>query len=96
MTRLDEQCVSPHVGMAQHGHLRLDWRKPYRTPERVRPVAWTCACRATVYELCQGGGRAFLRRTVQLDGGHLVNETPRWPINEARVIWMALLAGRAR
>ncbi|WP_371781501.1 hypothetical protein [Streptosporangium subroseum] len=82
--------------MAQRDHLRLDWRAPYRALERIRPVAWTCACRATMYELCEGGGRGFIRRTVQLHGRPETHETPRWPINEARATWMALLSGRAR
>ncbi|MFD8557472.1 hypothetical protein ACWDOR_01765 [Streptosporangium canum] len=96
MIGLEGECVSPHVVMAQQNHVRLDWRRPYRTLERVRPVAWTCACRAVVYELCEGGGRAFIRRTTQLDGNRQVDESPRWPVNEARVIWTALLSGRAR
>ena len=95
MTRA-EQCLSPHVGMAQPDHVRLEWRKPYRTPDRVRPMAWTCTCRATFYELCSGGGQAFIRRSVQLDGNVTVHESPRWPVNEARTIWMALLSGGVR
>ncbi|MEV6859833.1 hypothetical protein AB0M44_02320 [Streptosporangium subroseum] len=93
-----DACLSPHVVMAQRDHTRLRWQKPYPLPalERVRPVAWTCFCRATVYERCEGGGRAFIRRTVQLDGGNEVLETHAWSINEARVIWTELLSGRAR
>ncbi len=96
MIALEGECLSPHVAMARRGHIRLDWRTPSRTLERIRPMAWTCVCRATVYELCQGGGQAFIRRTVQLDGTPEIHETPRWPANEARVIWAALLSGRAR
>ncbi|GGK77868.1 hypothetical protein Ppa06_41940 [Planomonospora parontospora subsp. parontospora] len=81
MIVLEDKCFSPHVAMAQRDHIRLDWRMPYRTVERVRPVAWTCICRATVYELCQGGGQAFIRRTVQLDGAPEARETPRWLVN---------------
>ncbi len=95
MTRA-EPCLSPYVGMAQRDHVRLEWRKPYRTPDRVRPMAWTCACRATFYELCAGGGQAFIRRTVQFDGNVTVHESPRWPVNEARTVWMALLSGGVR
>ncbi|MET8049447.1 hypothetical protein ABZU75_17800 [Streptosporangium sp. NPDC005286] len=91
-----ETCVSPHLGMAQRDHVRLDWHKPHHTLERVRPVAWTCVCRATVYELCEGGGRAFIRRTTQLDSGHQVDESHRWSIAEARATWTALLSGKAR
>ncbi|MEV8638850.1 hypothetical protein AB0395_45065 [Streptosporangium sp. NPDC051023] len=90
------RCLSPHVAMAQTGCTRLDWRQPYRALERVRSTAWTCGCRATAYELCEGGGQAFIRRVVQLDTGHEVHETPCWPIAEARTVWTALLTGRAR
>ncbi|MFF3444013.1 hypothetical protein [Streptosporangium sp. NPDC002721] len=95
MILLDE-CLSPHVVMPQRDHIRLDWREPYPTLERARSVAWTCWCRATVYELCEGAGQAFIRRTIQLDNGHQVRETLPWPINEARAIWTALLSGKAR
>ncbi|MEU8040264.1 hypothetical protein [Streptosporangium sp. NPDC049078] len=95
MTLLDE-CLSPHVAMPQRDHIRLDWQQPYPALERARSVAWTCWCRATVYELYEGAGRAFVRRTIQLDSGHQVQETFSWPINEARAIWTALLSGRAR
>ncbi len=95
VTLLDE-CLSPHVAMPQRDHLRLDWREPYPALERTPSVARTCWCRATVYELCEGAGRAFVRRTIQLDSGHQVQETLPRPIDEARVIWMALLSGPAR
>ncbi|MER5319509.1 hypothetical protein [Streptosporangium roseum] len=95
MTVLDE-CVSPHVAMAQRDHIRLEWQRPHQVLERARSVAWTCFCRATVYDLCEDGGRAFLRRTIQLDGKHEIHEIFPLPINEARVIWTGLLSGRAR
>ncbi|WP_162642197.1 hypothetical protein [Streptosporangium sp. 'caverna'] len=96
MVILSDECVSPHVAMAQRDHVRLEWLRPYQALERARPVAWTCFCRATVYELLEGAGRAFLRRTVQLDGKHEIHETSVRPINEARTIWTALLTGRTR
>ncbi|GAA4183333.1 hypothetical protein GCM10022252_10600 [Streptosporangium oxazolinicum] len=91
-----ETCVSPHLGMAQRDHTRLDWHKPDQVLERARPVAWTCGCRATVYELLQGGGQGFIRRTLQLDGGHRVEESHCWSIATTRATWMALLSGHAR
>ncbi|WP_343950080.1 hypothetical protein [Nonomuraea longicatena] len=63
---------------------------------RVRVVVWTCSCRATVYELCASGGRAFIRRTVQAEPVAVICETPWGPPREAWEIWAALLAGRAR
>lgn len=95
MIALDE-CVSAHVAMTQREHVRLVWHSPSKVLERVRPVSWTCWCRATVYELCVGGGRGFLRRTIQLDGGHEIRETLPVSISEAGVIWTVLLSGRAR
>lgn len=91
-----EECVSPHVVAACRDHVRLDWRMPYRTPERVRSLAWTCDCRSPVYELCEGGGQAFVRRTVRVREGAETHETPRWSLTQARVVWTALLSGRAR
>lgn len=95
MILLDE-CLSPHVPMPQRDHIRLNWQPPYLALERARSVAWTCWCRATVYELYEGAGRAFLRRTLQLDDGHQVHETSIWSISKARATWMALLSGGVR
>ncbi|WP_371780283.1 hypothetical protein [Streptosporangium subroseum] len=53
---LFDECVSPHVLMAQRDHERLEWRKPYPVLTRARSVAWTCFCRATVYELYERAG----------------------------------------
>ncbi|WP_436758093.1 hypothetical protein [Streptosporangium sp. V21-05] len=91
-----ETCVSPHLGMAQRDHVQLDWHPPDRVLERARPVAWTCGCRATVYELFQRGGQGFIRRTLQHDDGHRVDESHRWSITETRTTWTALLSGKAR
>ncbi|MFJ2030545.1 hypothetical protein [Streptosporangium sp. NPDC087985] len=90
-----EECLSPHVAMLQRDPVRLVWRAPCRSLLRVRPVAWTCFCRATVYELCIGGGRAFLRRTVQLRGTPQVHETALMSISQAQATWTAVLSGRA-
>lgn len=95
MTVLDE-CLSPHVVMVQRDHVRLEWRTPYPVLTRARVVAWTCFCRATVYELCESAGQAFIRRTVQFGREHEVHETSIRPINETRAIWTGLLSGRAR
>jgi hypothetical protein len=91
-----DECLSPHVAMLQRDHVRLEWRTPYPALERARSMAWTCFCRATVYELYEGAGQAFIRRTIQLDGGHEIHETAVRPIHETRAIWTGLLSGRAR
>lgn len=53
-------------------------------------------CRAVYYELCEAGGQALIRRTVQGDAGNVVRETHRYSIAEARTVWTALLSGQAR
>ncbi|MEV6861740.1 hypothetical protein AB0M44_12150 [Streptosporangium subroseum] len=90
--------MSPHVAMAQRDHVRLKWGQSCSEPvlKRARSVLWTCLCRATVYELYEGGGRAFIRRTVQLDREHEIHETSICSISEARAIWTKLLSGTAR
>lgn len=91
-----KECPAPHVALARRGHAVLNRSAPHHAIERARPPAWTCACRATVYELCQGGGRAFIRKTVRLDGGPVACETPYRPIGPARSAWADLLSGGAR
>ncbi|GAA4179309.1 hypothetical protein GCM10022252_00630 [Streptosporangium oxazolinicum] len=97
MILLDE-CLSPHVAMVQRDHVRLEWRRRYADSvlERARSVRWTCLCRATVYELYEGGGKAFIRRTVQLDRSPEIHDTFVYSIGEARAIWTGLLSGSAR
>ncbi|GAA3472070.1 hypothetical protein [Nonomuraea roseola] len=89
-------CLSPHVAMAKADHMRLAWQQPYPGEGRVRVLSWTCTCRATVYELCQSGGVAYIRRMLQLDGAPEIHETFRWSLSEARTVWAALLSGQAR
>ncbi|MDP9866037.1 MULTISPECIES: hypothetical protein [Streptosporangium] len=89
-------CLSPHVVMPLRDHMRLVWHAPYKGVTRLRVNAWTCHCRATMYELCHAGGQAFIRRTLQLDDNRQVHETYRWPIREADDVWRALLSGKAR
>ncbi len=90
-----KRCLSPHVPLAQLGHERLTWLEP-RTGERVRVKAWTCDCRATVYELCTAGGQGFIRRTLQREGSPEVHETHRWTIPQTYEMWAAVLSGMAR
>src|ERR1044072_88412 len=78
------------------GHTRLDWRRPHQALARGRHVGWTWSCRGTAHERCEGGGQAFLRRTVQLDGTPEVRKTSPCSIHEAGAIWTALLSGQAR
>ncbi|MEO3805478.1 hypothetical protein [Nonomuraea sp. B1E8] len=91
-----EGCLSPHVPMTQRDHVRLTWLEPCAAVKRPRVVAWTCACRAVFYELCEGGGQTRIRRTLQAETGDVVHETHQCSTVEARAIWAALLSGRAR
>ncbi|WP_406319586.1 hypothetical protein OHA77_19885 [Streptosporangium sp. NBC_01639] len=82
--------------MPLRDHMRLVWRAPYKGVMRLRVVTWTCDCRSTLYELCQAGGQAFIRRTLRHKDATQVHETYRWSIREADDVWRALLSGEAR
>lgn len=90
------QCASRHVRTLRKDHQRIEWAPPCDALERPRPLAWTCSCKATVYELCSSGARGFIRRTVQHHSGHVVHETHTMSINDAWTLWAALLDGAAR
>lgn len=90
------ECLSPHVAMIQNGCARLSWHSPFPGVERVRVLAWTCSCKAMVYELCQAGGRTFIRRVLQREGQPEIRETYRWSPNEAQQVWSNLLSGHLR
>ncbi|MEU4226018.1 hypothetical protein AB0F17_17115 [Nonomuraea sp. NPDC026600] len=90
------ECASRHVRTLRRDHLRVEWALPLGALERLRPLAWTCACRATVYELCSSGSKGLIRRTVQHSDGHVVHETQPMSINDAWTLWAALLDGTAR
>ncbi|RJL30856.1 hypothetical protein [Bailinhaonella thermotolerans] len=89
-----EACLDPHVALPRPDCERWVWAPP--GGERVRVVAWTCPCRAVFYELCQVGGSAFVRRTVQRDGAWEVRETARVTCAAGHRMWQALLSGEAR
>ncbi|MFF0243544.1 hypothetical protein [Streptosporangium sandarakinum] len=88
------ECLAPHVGPLQAGHVLLTWITA-RRDERCRVIAWTCHCRSVVYELCSAGGQSYLRRTVQGPRPD-VTETARTNASTARELWAALLTGRVR
>ncbi|WP_101788076.1 hypothetical protein [Nonomuraea indica] len=82
--------------MPQRDRVRLEWRVSDLHNRRTRALAWTCDCRATVYELCAGGGQAFIRRNIQLDDGHQVHETSPVSTSETWALWVDLLSSAAR
>lgn len=89
------ECFSPHAAPVQEQYVRIRWRAAANSEERVRVIAWTCDCRATVYELCHAGGQAHLRRTCRRAQA-VIHESYRWTFNEADELWAALLRGEAR
>ncbi len=90
-----KDCVSPHVPVRQSDCERLAWF-PHTGGDRVRALAWTCECRSVIYELCESGGRTFLRRIVQRSGRPEVSETHRMRADESRAVWAAILTGMAK
>lgn len=63
--------------------MRPEWHPYGLRFHRIRVIAWTCHCRATVCESCGAGGQAFIRRAGQLDDGHQVHESNPSPPQEA-------------
>lgn len=88
-------CMSPHVPVRQTNYRKLAWF-PYSGGERVRVLAWTCECGSVIYELCESGGRAFVRRTVQDEKSPEISETHRVQVDESRAVWAAILTGMAK
>lgn len=87
-------CIAPHVAPLQATHERLTWLNP-RDDDRYRLVAWTCDCRAVVYELRSSGGAFFVHRIVQ-GRPRTITETGRTRAAEAHKLWLAILLGQAR
>lgn len=88
-------CLSPHVPVRQSNHTKLAWF-PSTGGDRVRVLAWTCECRAVIYELCESGGRTYVRRTVQEEKGPKISETHRMQASEGRAVWTTILTGMAK
>ncbi|MEU7986694.1 hypothetical protein AB0B56_17680 [Streptosporangium canum] len=78
----------------QATHERLAWLEP-RSDDRYRLIAWTCDCRAVVYELRSSGGIFFVQRIVQ-GRPRTITETSRTRAAEAHKLWLAILLGQAR
>ncbi|GII76295.1 hypothetical protein Sru01_12770 [Sphaerisporangium rufum] len=69
------------------------WHPPMRLEARPRILRWTCECRARVYYLVVGGGRAHVRRTDRQTGA--AHETARMRYAEAERLWHEILLGQA-
>ncbi len=72
----------------------IEWRRIHGDVQRVRLVDRTCACKATVYELCAAGGQRFIRRTTGEQ--REVQESPRMVCRAADELWERVLTGQAR
>ncbi|WP_147269060.1 hypothetical protein [Sphaerisporangium album] len=81
----------PHVAPAARAARRITWLQPQSQEERRRTVQWTCACRATVYQMIAGGGQMHIAR-VDRRGRF---ETHRMSHRDAELLWQDLLFGRA-
>ncbi|WP_433214852.1 hypothetical protein [Microtetraspora malaysiensis] len=80
----------------QATHEKLAWRAPTARAARVRVRLHTCECKATLYELCQGGGLMFVRWTVRRADGHVVRETEWLRAALMERLWQRILLGEAR
>ncbi|GLW23631.1 hypothetical protein Mame01_36740 [Microbispora amethystogenes] len=74
-----DKCLSPHWEMRQKDHVKLVWHEPFEGVRRSRALAWTCDCRAVVYELLQAGGQAFIRKTTQTEPTPGIEESTAGP-----------------
>ena len=91
-----EKFHGPHVPVRRAGCAGIAWRRVHPPLERVRVVAHTCECRATVFELCGRGGAYLIRRTTRGPGGPVVEESAALPAKAAEDLWFRLLRGLAR
>lgn len=73
----------------------IDWRDPLPRLGRVRVLRHTCECRARAYELCAGGGCAWIRRTDRSPTVMAVKESCPTSYREAGDLWEKLLSGEA-
>ncbi|WP_329426923.1 hypothetical protein OG339_42525 [Streptosporangium sp. NBC_01495] len=48
------------------------------------------------YELCRVNAQAFIRRTVRLADGYVIEETHRMAFRKAQKLWERLLRGEAQ
>jgi hypothetical protein len=89
-------CPAPHLPPLREKAQRLTWHASRRFP-RFRIVASTCHQHRKIwYELCEGGGLAFIRRMSGEESEPEVSQTHAWRVAEARTVWIALLSGQVR
>ncbi|WP_433249334.1 hypothetical protein ACQPYK_02200 [Streptosporangium sp. CA-135522] len=95
LNRMGERHHGIHVAPLQKEHELVAWRTAIPRADRIRIREHTCDCRTISYELCQGGGLMFVRRTYR-SGGVVVHESDWLRTGEAEPLWRLLLLGQAR
>ncbi len=91
-----DACPAPHLPPLKDDAKPLAWHASQRFA-RFRVLAWTCGeHRETWYELCSGGGMAFIRRMSGDPVTPEVSQTHAWKLAEAQQVWAALLSGHVR
>ncbi|MEV0613259.1 hypothetical protein AB0I81_08015 [Nonomuraea sp. NPDC050404] len=91
-----EDFHGPHLEFPKEGHAKIEWSKPVGRSVAFRVRAHTCSLEPTTYELCVTGGLSHIRRTVRTADGDRVRESRWMRVAEAKLLWDALLEGRAR
>ncbi|MFC4586753.1 hypothetical protein [Sphaerisporangium corydalis] len=84
----------PHVPRPLEGCERIVWHPPMHLESRPRVLRWTCECRARVYYLVVGGGRAHIRCADRQREGE--RETTRMRYTQVENLWLKILLGQAR
>jgi hypothetical protein len=82
--------------MVQRNHEKIRWYVPTRRGGRIKIRERTCECKATVYELCQVGGLAFVRRMIRDQENPLSHESGWLAYARVEKIWYQILTGQAR
>ncbi|MBG0819597.1 hypothetical protein HS048_02335 [Planomonospora sp. ID91781] len=92
---MSDRYHSLHVAPPQAGYESVAWWPAAPRADRIRIREHTCDCRTLSYELCQGGGLMFIRRTYR-SGGVLIEESDWMPTAQAEQLWKRLLLGEVR
>ena len=63
---------------------------------RARIIKHSCRCSEPAYELCAGGGLAWVRATEWTASGVIVRESHPTGYAAAEELWLKIMDGRAR
>jgi hypothetical protein len=84
-----------HVFPLDPAHERIRWLTPLPHLDRVRVRRRTCSCGDVLFELCEAGGSAFIRRLEISMNKVVVHESSRLPTARAVHLWQRLRRGQA-